>query len=125
MMLVAVSLATLILLALSAFQVTLAAGAPFGRFAWGGASCVLPVKQRIASVASLAIYGLMASFPLQKTGFATIWPAGWIEPGIWITACYLAVSVGLNAMSKSRPERLVMTPIAAVLAILFFVISLS
>ncbi|PYG59323.1 hypothetical protein [Rhizobium sp. UGM030330-04] len=125
MLLVAVSLATLILLALSAFQVTLAAGAPFGRFAWGGASRVLPVRQRIASVASLAIYGLMASFPLQKAGFATIWPASWIEPGIWIIACYLAVSIGLNAMSKSRAERLVMTPVAAVLAILFFIVSLS
>ena len=96
-----------------------------GRFAWGGASRVLPVRQRIASVASLAIYGLMASFPLQKAGFATIWPASWIEPGIWIIACFLAVSIGLNAMSKSRAERLVMTPVAAVLAILFFIVAFS
>ncbi|WP_237681343.1 MULTISPECIES: hypothetical protein [Rhizobium/Agrobacterium group] len=66
MLLVAVSLATLVLLSLSAFQITLAAGAPFGRFAWGGASRVLPVRQRIASVASLAIYGLMASFSAAK-----------------------------------------------------------
>jgi hypothetical protein len=31
----------------------------------------------------------------------------------------------LNAMSKSRPERLVMTPVAAALAILFFIIAFS
>ncbi|NTZ90006.1 hypothetical protein [Agrobacterium tumefaciens] len=125
MPLVAVSLATLILLILSAFQIALAAGAPFGRLAWGGAHRVLPVKQRIASVASVAIYAFIASFPLQKTGFAIIWPAGWVEPAIWIIACYLAVSIGLNAMSTSRMERMVMTPVAAILAILFFIVSLS
>lgn len=66
MLLVAVSLATFILLVLSAFQITLAAGAPLGRFAWGGEHRVLPATQRIASVGSVAIYALAASFPLQK-----------------------------------------------------------
>ncbi|MBG0510475.1 hypothetical protein I3J13_16970 [Agrobacterium sp. MOPV5] len=122
---VAVSLVTLILLALSLFQIALAAGAPFGRLAWGGAHRVLPVRRRIASASAPLIYAFFASFPLQKAGYAHIWPSGWIEPGIWIIACYLAVSAGLNAMSKSRPERLVMTPVAAVLAILFFIVAFS
>lgn len=122
---VAVSLATLILLVLCVFQIALAAGAPFGRLAWGGAHRLLPVRQRIASAAAPLIYAFFASFPLQKTGYVDVWPSGWIEPGIWIIACYLAVSVGLNAMSKSRPERLVMTPVAAALAILFFIIAFS
>ena len=125
MLLVAVSLATLILFALSAFQIALAAGAPFGRFAWGGEHRVLPATQRLASMASVAIYALVASFPLQKAGFITLWPAGWIEAGIWITACTLAVSIGLNAMSRSRAERRVMTPVAVILATLFFMVSLS
>jgi hypothetical protein len=81
--------------------------------------------QRIASVASVAIYILAASFPLQKAGALNLWPAGWIEAGIWIIACTLAVSIGLNAMSRSRAERRVMTPVAAILAILFFIVSLS
>ncbi|UNZ50882.1 hypothetical protein [Agrobacterium tumefaciens] len=122
---VALSLATLILLILSLFQIALAAGAPFGRLAWGGTHRVLPVRQRIASAASPLIYAFFSSFPLQKTGYVDVLPSGWIEPGIWIIACYLAVSVGLNAMSKSRPERLVMTPVAAALAILFFIIAFS
>ncbi|MDH7800058.1 MULTISPECIES: hypothetical protein [unclassified Rhizobium] len=125
MLLVAVSLTTLILLALCAFQIALAAGAPLGRFAWGGEQRVLPATQRIASLASVAIYALAASFPLQKAGFITLWPAGWIEAGIWIIACTLAVSIGLNAMSRSRAERRVMTPVATILAILFFIVSLS
>ena len=125
MQLVAVSVATLILLALSAFQIALAAGAPFGRFAWGGEYRVLPAMQRIASVVSVPIYALAASFPLQKAGLVSIWPAGFIEPGIWTIACTLAVSIGLNAMSRSGPERMVMTPVAAVLAVLFFIVSLS
>jgi len=125
MLLVAVSLATFILLVLSAFQITLAAGAPLGRFAWGGEHRVLPATQRIASVGSVAIYALAASFPLQKAGVITLWPAGWIEAGIWVIACTLAVSIGLNAMSRSRAERRVMTPVAAILATLFFMVSLS
>ncbi|NSZ62136.1 hypothetical protein G6L16_002160 [Agrobacterium tumefaciens] len=122
MLLVAVSLATLIILALCAFQIVLAAGAPFGRFAWGGEHSVLPVAQRFTSVAAVTVYILAASFPLQKAGLITIWPAGWVEPGIWIIACTLAVNIGLNAMSRSRAERQVMTPVAA---ILFFTVSLS
>jgi len=122
---VAVSLITLILLVLSLFQIALAAGAPFGRLAWGGAHTVLPERQRRASAAIPLIYALFASFPLQKVGWADIWPSGWVEPGIWITACYLTASIGLNAMSKSRPERLVMTPVSAALAILFFIAAFS
>lgn len=122
---VAVSLITLILLVLSLFQIALAAGAPFGRLAWGGARTVLPGRQRIASAATPLIYALFVSFPLQKAGWADIWPSGWVEPGIWIIACYMAVSIGLNAMSKSRPEQLVMAPVAVALAILFFVIAFS
>jgi hypothetical protein len=125
MLLVAVSLATLILLALSAFQIVLVAGAPLGRFAWGGEHRVLPATQRIASVGSVAIYALAASLPLQKAGFISLWPADWIEPSIWIIACYFAVSIGLNAMSRSRAERWCMTPVAAILAILFFIVSFS
>lgn len=105
MLLVAVSLATLITLALCAFQIVLAAGAPFGRFAWGGEHRVLPVAQRFTSVAAVAVYILAASFPLQKADLITLWPAGWVEPGIWIIACTLAVNIGLNAMSRSRAER--------------------
>ncbi|MFK3778060.1 hypothetical protein [Agrobacterium sp. NPDC089420] len=125
MQLFAVSLATMILLFLAALQIALAAGAPFGRLAWGGEHRVLPLKQRIASVAAIAIYAFVASFPLQKAGIATIWPASWIEPGIWIIACYFAVSIGLNLISRSQPERLVMTTAATVLAILFFIVALS
>ena len=125
MLLVAVSLATFILLALCAFQIVLAAGAPFGRFVWGGEHRVLPVAQRFASLAAVVECILAASLPLQKAGFITLWPAGWVEPGIWIIACTLAVTIGLTAMSRSRAERRLMTPVAAILAILFFTVSLS
>lgn len=118
-------IATLILLVLSAFQIALAAGAPLGHFAWGGHHRVLPVRQRTASVSALAIYALVVSFVAQSAGWTTIWPEGRIEPTLWIITCYLAVSVGLNAMSKSRAERLVMTPVAAVLTALFLTLVLS
>ena len=53
----------LLLGALAVFQVLLAFGAPFGRFAWGGQHRVLPMAMRIGSVTSIVIYAVVAVVP--------------------------------------------------------------
>ena len=45
---------TVILAALAVFQLALAAGAPLGRFAWGGSHEVLPPRLRVGSLVSIA-----------------------------------------------------------------------
>lgn len=61
-----------ILAGLAIFQILLAAGAPFGRYAWGGQhERVLPTRLRIASLSSVLIYVLVALVLLRRVGLIT------------------------------------------------------
>lgn len=125
MLTTAAVLATVILLALTAFQLALVAGVPLGHFAWGGKHRVLPATLRISSLFAITIYALIASILLQKAALFSFWPESWIGIGMWIMTGYLALGIPLNAMSRSRSERLLMTPAAAILTILFLFVALS
>jgi hypothetical protein len=111
-------LVSVLLAALAVFQVALVAGAPVGRFAWGGRSDVLPTPLRVGSAVSVVLYALIAWL---------VWRAvdrpddGWI----WVITAYFVLGIVLNAISRSRPERLVMTPIVVVLAVSCLVIALG
>lgn len=114
-----------VLAALSLFQTALIFGAPIGHFAWGGTHRVLPMKLRIGSVVAVLLYGLFAVFILNKAGLMATLSAGVTNVGVWAMTGYFALGIGMNAISRSKPERIVMTPVALVLAVLFLVASLS
>lgn len=124
MVALAALLATAILSFLAVFQAALAAGSPLGHFAWGGQHEVLPAGLRVGSVAAILIYVLVASLLLQKAALAAIWPADWVGIAVWIVAAYFALGIALNAISRSRAERLVMTPVVTALFILSLVLAL-
>jgi hypothetical protein len=119
-------LACAILTGLAIFQAALVAGAPLGRMAWGGGHTVLPKKLKVASATSIALYALFAYTALAKaelappliddtvTGIAT-----------WVLTAYFALGIVMNGISRSKPERLVMTPAVLVLTALYFILSLS
>ncbi|MGY1814357.1 hypothetical protein [Blastococcus sp. SYSU D00820] len=115
---------TAVLAALAVFQAALVAGAPLGRFAWGGQHVVLPPGLRAGSVVSIVLYALFASVLLQAAGTVRVWPAGWVGTALWVLTGYFALGVAMNAASRSRPERLVMTPVAVVLALACLVLAL-
>jgi hypothetical protein len=48
-----------------------------------------------------------------------------VEEMIWVLTAYFGIGVLANAASRSRPERLVMTPVALVLALCCLVIALE
>ena len=52
----------------------LVAGAPLGRFAWGGQHEVLPTGHRIGSVVSIALYAGFAVLILQAAGTLSLLP---------------------------------------------------
>jgi hypothetical protein len=108
------------------FQAALIAGAPLGHFAWGGQDRVLPVQKRLGSVISIGLYLVFAVLVLQRAGLADVlpWPAV-TAVGIWVLAGYLALGIVLNALSRSRPERLVMTPLTVLLTGLTVIVALS
>ncbi len=61
-------LSVAILCGLSVFQASLALGAPFGHFAWGGKHKVLPKNLRIGSLVSILVYLFMSIVLLSKSG---------------------------------------------------------
>ncbi|WP_332701620.1 hypothetical protein [Devosia sp.] len=123
----AAALALSILLAgLAVLQAGLAAGAPLGHFAWGGQYRTLPTGLRIGSLVAIVIYAVIAAIALQKAGLVAWLPGGdWIGIAAWVAVAYLATGIPLNAISHSRPERLTMTPIVALLFVLTLVVALG
>lgn len=112
--------------ALSIFQLALLVGAPLGRFAWGGAHRVLPVKLRAGSGFALLLYALFAALITSASGlWVVIDQPTIVAVGLWVTAAYMTLGVAMNAISRSKPERFVMTPTAFVLAVCFYVLALS
>jgi hypothetical protein len=118
-------IACTILAGLAVFQLSLVLGAPFGKFAWEGLYDVLPSKLRIGSLISIILYGIFAMIILIKTGlidFASL--KGIANAGIWVLTVYFFIGVVMNGISRSKSERMVMTPLSLVLAMLFLFVSL-
>ena len=110
-------IAVVILALLAVFQLALATGAPLGRYAWGGQHRVLPSNLRIGSVISIVIYALIAAVLLKLVPFADI--------AVWVVVAYFALGIVLNAISRSKPERFVMTPVVTLLAVLSLLVALG
>jgi hypothetical protein len=116
----------LLLVALAVFQVLLAFGAPLGRFAWGGQHRVLPVALRVGSVVSLLIYALVLAVAAARADLISLDVSNTVvEVAAWGAAGYFLLGIGLNLASRSRPERIVMTPLCAVLSMLCGVVALG
>lgn len=120
-----VYLALLILAALAILQAVLISGAPIGQFAWGGQHKVLPTKLRIGSVVAIILYILFALLLTDKAGLIDVVSDSVANIGIWVVTVYLISGVLLNAISRSKSERLVIAPVTLVLAISFLVVALS
>lgn len=67
-------------------------------------------------------------------GHAALAKAGLVPPvvddgvlgvAMWVLTAYFTLGVVLNGISRSKPERLVMAPVALLLAVLYLVLSLS
>jgi hypothetical protein len=113
LVLVVVALVGVLLLGgLAVFHLLLIAGVPLGRFAWGGQNVVLPARLRIGSAVAVVLYALFAVLMLQAAGAFSVLPDGAADVGIWVLAGFFLLEVVVNAASRSRPERLVMTPVA-------------
>lgn len=126
MVLFALIVVLTLLAALTAFQIALASGAPWGRFAWGGAHPrVLPRRLRISSAVSVVLYAGFAALLLSRVGVLPGGDSGLIVVFTWILFAYFVVGIGLNAISRSRPERWTMTPVCVIMAFMTLVIALS
>ncbi len=121
----AAAVGVVLLAALAVFQLALVGGAPLGRFAWGGQHVVLPTRLRIGSAVSIVVYGAVALLLLRAAGVHGLLSDGVVDVAMWVLTGYFALGVVLNAISRSRPERLVMTPVALALAVVCLVLALG
>ena len=112
-------LAVVVLAGLTVFQVLLMLGRPLGRFAWGGQHEVLPRQLRVGSGLSVVVYAATTVVFLARADLVPAIPpdAAAIRYATWALAVYFTLGIVLNAISRSRSERLVMTPVALVLAV--------
>ena len=115
--------AVLVLLAL--LQIALAAGAPLGRFAWGGQHEVLPTGLRVGSGLSLLVYVVMAVLVLDRAGAIDVVGDRIASVGVWVVVAFAGVSVAGNAASRSAAERAAMAPTSALLCALAVLVALG
>lgn len=119
-------LACVIFAGLTIFQALLIAGLPLGHLAWGGQHRVLPAGFRIGSAISIMLYGAFALLMLERAGIIELLPGDAIEGvGLWVLTGYFALGIVMNAISRSKPERYTMTPVALVLTLLCLVLALG
>ncbi len=124
MSVVAAAVAVAVLVALAALQVLVAGGRPYGRLVWGGRHVTLPHRLRVGSALAVPLYAGIAAVLLARAGvFGT--PAEWTAVIAWVLVAYFASGVILNGISRSRPERAVMTPVCAILAVCSLVLAVA
>jgi hypothetical protein len=98
------------------FQVALAAGAPWGAYAMGGAfPGRFPLTLRIAALAQAALIAGMAVVVLSRAGLVL---AGWFGVTrrlVWLVVAFAAVSLVLNLITPRAGERAIWAPVALLL----------
>jgi hypothetical protein len=123
---VAAILHAVISLAVIGFQIALAAGAPWGAYAMGGAvPGRLPPALRIAALIQAAVIAGMAVVVLARAelilpGMLQI--SQWL---IWIVVALEGLSLILNLITPSAEERAIWVPTLSLLLVTSVIVALS
>lgn len=109
-----------------AFQVALAAGAPWGSYAMGGAfPGQFPPTLRIAVLVPAALIVGMAAVVMSRAGLVL---AGWSHASrwlVWVVVAFAAVSLVLNLITPSAGERTIWAPVALLLLVSSAVVAIE
>lgn len=97
-------------------------GLPLGELTMGGQYKVFPKKLRIVLVSQLLLQVFFVIVILQMGGFLPLWFSYKATRIILIVmAIYLSLNVLMNLASKSKKERLIMTPLSLIAAVCFWI----
>lgn len=101
-------------------------GYPYGEFAMGGKYKVVPKEKRNLLLLSIVVQLLAIAVILQTARILPLLFSLFITRRIcYFFAVYFSLNIIANAFSKSKKERLVMTPIAIVIAICFWMTAIG
>ncbi|MBM9464992.1 hypothetical protein JL108_16185 [Aeromicrobium sp. YIM 150415] len=116
MTIAAIGVALVMLAALALLQLLAAVGRPVGRFLWSGEHRVLPRRLRLASAVSVLVYVAIAAVLLSRGRALPGGESAAVVILTWVVVVFFALSVPLNAISRSPAERWTMAPVSALLA---------
>jgi len=109
-----------------AFQLALAAGAPWGDYAMGGAyPGQFPPALRVGAVIQAAILGLWALVVLARAGIVLpTWmrTSRWL---VWVVVAFSGLSLVLNTITPSARERAIWAPVALILFLTSLVVAIN
>lgn len=125
MIAVALVIALALLAALAVLQTLVALGLPFGRLVWGGGHTTLPRRLRFASAVTVAVYAAIAAVLLSRAGVLPGGDSVAVRIATWVLFAYFVLGIVMNGISRSRPERVTMTPVTIVLALATLVLALA
>lgn len=107
---------TIITAGIIVFQLALAAGAPWGEYAMGGAyPGRFPPAMRVAAVVQAVLLALLAGVVLACAGVAL---PGWAAAStrlIWLVVAVAVLATILNWITPSARERRLWAPVATVM----------
>lgn len=114
-------------IAIAAFQIALALGAPLGRASWGGRhSGRLPAGFRVASAFAVVVWMLAALIVLARGGHElSPVPGAAARWGTWALVGVMPLAALMNFASPSRWERFLWAPVALILAVLCLLLALG
>jgi hypothetical protein len=106
--------------------ILIALGLPYGEFAMGGKYTTVPKGKRFVFSVSVLIQLTAVIVLLQTAGVIPILFSQNITRGIcFFFAAYLTLNVIANAISKSKKEKYVMTPLSAITATCFWITAMG
>lgn len=109
-----------------AFQIALALGAPWGAYAMGGAfPGRYPPRMRVAAAGQAALLALLVLIVLSSAGLIVVPLLSSLPSLIWLVVAFSAVSVVLNAASRSAGERRIWVPVALIMLGSSLIVALS
>ena len=98
-------------------------GAPLGEYAMGGKYKVVPLRNRAAIAVSILIQLFGIVVLLQQGNVMQVGlPEGVVRISCYVFAVYLSLNVFMNAFSRSKKERWMMTPLSAIVATCYWLV---
>ncbi|MFD0960771.1 hypothetical protein [Paenibacillus chungangensis] len=125
-MLVAAIIGSLVFLFVTVIYVLLAIGLPLGEYAMGGKYRIMPKAMRVACALSAAVQMFAVFCILQAAGILEIGAWNDFARGVcYFFAFYLALNTVMNALSRSKKEKMLMTPLSFVASVCFFFVAFN
>jgi len=113
---VAALICAIITFGMAVLQLSLTVGAPFGEYVLGGQNRVLPKRMRLVSGAFSIIFIFVGMAYLQRGNIQYIgFSSSFVNIVVIIITIFLACAIVFNGiLTKSKKEKLVMTPLSII-----------